>query len=151
MKSIIDIASEYVDSQGEIIKGYKYGYKGPVEFIKVYYFDFVILTINGKIPDNQSFGGACGFTIHKKDKTIQTLSFGELATLQIKNKEISDIYDKLKGVKEKSKSLSWLKNKYQLTSSELLKIKKALFTTEMHKDQIMIQLEELVSKKNRSH
>lgn len=150
MKSIIDIASEYVESQGEIIKGYKYGYKGPVEFISKYYFDFIILTIDGNIPKTPPFaGGYCGFTIDKKDRTIETLSYGELGLLENANREIRDVYTKLKDVKESSKSLGWLKNRYHLTSSELLKIRKALSETELHEEQIIVQLEELISK-NRS-
>lgn len=149
MKSIIDIASEYVESQGEVLKGYIYGYKGPIEFITKYYFDFVILTIDGNIPEIPPFvGGACGFTIDKKDKTIKVLSFGEYASLQNKNREILETYDRLKDVKENSTSLSWLKNKYQLTSSELLKIKKDLSTVDIDKEQILVQLEEIIAKNN---
>ncbi len=147
MQLIIKIASEYVESMGEVFSGYKFGFGQAKEFTSKYYFDFIFLTLDGDTPEEPPVaGGACGFTIDKKTMKIETLSFADLGLLEQNEKEINDVYYKLKDLKENSKSLNWLKSKYQLSSPELLKIKKVLTKTDIQKEQIIDQLNELITK-----
>jgi len=147
MKNIEEIASEYVSSFGEVMPGFKYGFTGFREFTFKYYYDFVFLTLNGEVPDEPPVvGGSCGFIIDKKTHEIQTLTFGDFALLENKERELDDIYDKLTNLKENSKSLTWLKFKYQLNSPELLRIKKQLQKIPLQKEIILEQLNEILTK-----
>ena len=144
MKDIELIAKNYVESLGEIVPGYKYGCKFSEKFTFKYYFDFVFLTLDGQVPKEPPVaGGACGFTIDKKSKEIETLSFGDLGLLSQSEEELNEVFDNLNQIKNNSGSLNWLKSKYNLKSSQLLAFKKLLLQTDLKKEVILQQIDKI--------
>ena len=149
MNEIYKIAKEYVDSFGEVYPGYKYGYSDLREFSFKYYFDFIFLSIDNQIPTEPLVaGGACGFIIDKKTKEIEVLTFCDLGELEDSEKELEELYEKLLEIKEESKSLMWLKSKYNLSSHQLLRVKKIIHQTSFIKEKIKEQLNELITTAN---
>lgn len=141
------IAKEFVESQGEIILGFKYGYSDLKEFTSRYYADFQLLTVEGKIPDELPFvGGASGFTIDKKTKVVAVLSFGEYASFQNRELEIEELYQQLLAIKSNNKGFSQLKVKYNLNSKNLLELKRMLDNIDLEKSHILEQLDALLVK-----
>lgn len=68
MKEFEKIALEYIESFGEVMPGFKYRIGENKEYVSKYYYDFVFVTLEGKIPKEPPIaGGACGFTIDKKN------------------------------------------------------------------------------------
>lgn len=147
MKSFEEIAHEYVEEQGEILDGFKYTFSNRTDFVQKIYFDFTIIKTDESISkEPPTVGGACGFTIDKRTLEIETLSFGELAQLSIRQKELDEAYGKLQDLKTNSSSLTWFKKKYNLTSPELLQVKKLLSATEVTKDHLLTRFIEIVEK-----
>ena len=145
MKEFEKIAQEYIESFGEVIPGFKYGIGENKEFVSKYYYDFVFVTLKGKIPiEPPVAGGACGFTIDKRTKEIEMLSFGDLGILEQHENELNEVYLKLTEIKNDSKSFNWLKCKYNLTSRELLTIKNVLTATEFERDRVLEEIEEII-------
>jgi hypothetical protein len=103
---------------------FKFGIGSLTEFLTCYYFDFRLLNINGEEYQGPAMGGAPGFIITKKDGQPKTISFGDLAVLDRQENEVKEIYKMLLDVKTRDTSLLKLKNKYRLTSGQLLKLKK---------------------------
>lgn len=76
------------------------------------------------------------------------LSFGDLGLLEQHEGELNEVYSRLTEIKNDLKSLNWLKSKYNLTSRELLRIKKVLSATELGRARVLEETEE-ISKTNR--
>ena len=76
------------------------------------------------------------------------LSFGDLGLLEQHEEELNEVYSRLTEIKNDLKSLNWLKSKYNLTSRELLRIKKVLSATELGRARVLEETEE-ISKTNR--
>lgn len=145
MNKIEEIANNYVESFGEVLPGFKYGFANLKEFTSKYYFDFVFKQMNGKIPKEPPIaGGSCGFTIEKKTLKIKNLTYFELGMLESNEKELNEIYDKIKNIKENKSSLSWLKSKFELSSKQLLEIKKTIENTEFEKETVLEQLNRII-------
>ncbi|MEO1259981.1 MAG: hypothetical protein AAFZ15_14405 [Bacteroidota bacterium] len=144
-KEFRDIAQKFVDRQGVVLPGFRYGVGEHREFIDKHYFNFIFVTLDGQIPDEPPIaGGTVGFTIDKKTKDIRSITHGQLGSLHIQEQEINLVYEKLTALKEKNKSLVWLKSRYGLTSKELLKFKKALKKVDLERKVILNQIADLV-------
>lgn len=147
-KKINEIASNYVNSLGEVLPGYTFGYINFNEFIGKYYFDFVFKKIDKKFVDNPPVaGGACGFTIDKVTFEIEQISHSELQELNNLEMKINDVYAKIKNIKNNNTSLNWLKFTYDLTSTELLEIKKMIQKTDFEKKNILEKLNSIINNK----
>ena len=145
MKEFEKIAQEYIESFGEVMPGFKYRIGENKEYVSKHYYDFVFVTLEGKIPKEPPIaGGACGFTVDKKTRKIEMLSFGDLGLLEQHEEELNEVYSRLTEIKNDSKSLNWLKSKYNLTSRELLKIKKVLSATELGRARVLEETEEII-------
>lgn len=148
MNEIEKIADNHVNSFGEVLPGFKYGFENLREFTSKYYFDFVFIQMNGVIPKETPIaGGHCGFTIDKKTFEIENLTFGEFGTLTTKERELNEIYGKIKDVKDNNSSLNWLKAKYELNSKQLLEIKKTINATEFEKETLLEQINRIIKTK----
>jgi hypothetical protein len=142
----IEIAKEFVENQGEVLPGFKYSFNEPKEYLNYFYFDFIFLTLENKIPDEPPIaGGACGFTVNKLNKKIKVLSFGDLAELDIKNREVDELYQQLLDIQSNNKSFNIIKEKYKLSSKDLLLLKKNLKETSLDKKLIFRQLDNLLN------
>ncbi|WP_412987351.1 hypothetical protein [Pontimicrobium sp. IMCC45349] len=145
MNEIEKIADNYVNSFGEVLPSFKYGFANLKEFTSKYYFDFVFIQTNGEIPEEPPVaGGYCGFTINKKTFEIENLSFGELGILTIKERELNEVYEKIKKIKDNNSSLHWLKSKYELNSKQLLEVKKTIDSTEFKKETVLEQINQII-------
>ncbi|MAB49295.1 MAG: hypothetical protein CMC05_11755 [Flavobacteriaceae bacterium] len=145
MNEIEKIADNYVNSFGEILPGFKYGFANLREFTSKYYFDFVFVQMNEVTPKEPPVaGGSCGFTIDKKTFEIENLTFGELSMLAIKERELNEVYGKIKNVKDNNSFLHWLKSKYELNSKQLLEIKKTINSTEFEKETVLEQINQII-------
>lgn len=132
-------------SFGKVVLGYKFGSRKTKEFTDSNYFDFIFLDLDGNITEEAPVaGGSCGFTIDKKTLEIKNLTFCDLGMIAQNEREINNVYNKLTDIKEKSKSLMWLKSTYKLSSPELLKIKKAIDTTKFEKETVLEQIDQLI-------
>ena len=145
MKEFEKIAQEYIESFGEVMPGFKYRIGENKENVSKHYYGFVFVTLQGKIPKEPPIaGGGCGFTIDKKTRKIEILSFGDLGLLEQHEEELNEVYSRLTEIKNDSKSLNWLKSKYNLTSRELLKIKKVLSATKLGRAKVLEETEEII-------
>ncbi|MDO7138920.1 MULTISPECIES: hypothetical protein [Flavobacteriaceae] len=145
MNEIEKIADNYVDSFGEVLPDFKYGFTDLKEFTSKYYFDFVFTRMNGEIPKEPPVaGGYCGFTIDKKTLEIENLTFAELGMLENYERKLNEIYNKVKDIKENKSSLNWLKSKFELNSEQLLEIKRSIENTEFEKETVLEQLNRII-------
>ena len=145
MNKIEEIANNYVESFGEVLSGFKYGFADLKEFTSKYYFNFVFKQMNGEIPKEPPVaGGHCGFTIEKRTLKIENLTFADLGILESNERELNEVYDKIKDIKENKSSLSWLKSKFELSSKQLLEIKRTIENTEFKKETILEQLNRII-------
>ncbi|MGH1385221.1 hypothetical protein [Kordia sp.] len=145
MNKIEKIAHNHVASFGEVVPGYKFGYGELKEFICTYYFDFIFLNLDGNISEEPPVaGGPCGFTIDKKTFEIENLTFADLGMLEQNERELNDIYHKIKNIKENNSSLNWLKSTFNLNSKQLLKIKKVIDNTEFEKETALEQINQII-------
>lgn len=141
------IATDYVESLGEILHGFKFGYSNKREFFFEIYYDFILINLDESIPSELPVaGGPAGFIVDKNSYKTKMLSFGELGLLIQRDEELENVYSKLKDIKEDSKSLSWLKSRYNLNSIQLLRIKKMLTNIDFNKQYIIKELDELITK-----
>ncbi len=141
------IAQEYVDSLEEVLPGYKFHFDDRKDFFFKIYYDFVFIDLQGNIPKEPPVvGGAVGFTIDKKTHKIEMLSWADLGLLEKSQKEIEDVYEKVNNIGSNPESLFWLKSKYDLNSSTLLKIKRVLKNTNFTKENVIEELYELIRK-----
>ncbi|MCT4640202.1 MAG: hypothetical protein N4A72_21070 [Bacteroidales bacterium] len=146
MQEYEKIAQGYVESFGEVLPGFKFRVGEQREFVWKYYYDFVFVALNGKVPEEPPLaGGACGFTIDKGTKEIEMLTFSDLETLKEKEEELTEIYLRVTDIKNESKSFSWLKSKYDLTSKELLRIKKIIMVSEFDRKTIIEEIENIIA------
>ena len=70
----------------------------------------------------------------KSDKQAKTISFGDLWALKRQEEELTEIYQTLVDVKDRSTSLMKLKSKYNLTSPQLLNVKHLLDNREIDRN-----------------
>lgn len=142
-----EIAEKYTKELGEVLPGFIYGINSCEEFLQCYFFDFVFLTLDGKVPEEPPVaGGARGISIDKEKKTVEPVTFVGYALLKREDAEVNHLYKMLENVKARSKLLTTLKSKYNLTSDELLRLKKALENTEVKKENAMQLISELIKR-----
>ncbi|MBT1696186.1 hypothetical protein KK083_04830 [Fulvivirgaceae bacterium PWU4] len=104
----------------------KFGIGEMTEFLTCYYFDFRLLDANDQEYKEPPVAGAPGFIVSKNDKQAKTISLGDLGALKRREVELTEIYQMLADVKERNTSLMKLKSKYDLTSKQLLCVKRLL-------------------------
>jgi len=91
-------------------------------------------------------GGACGFTIKRKTFKTEMITVTNLNLLKQHQKDLEHVYKKVCDIIDNSKSLSWLKTKYNLNSIELLKIKNSLSKSHFNKQNVIEKLNQLILK-----
>lgn len=129
------IAFEYADKMGEVLPGYKLGIGDHEDFSDRFYFDFVFLTIEGLTPlESPVAGGARGLTIDKNSKQIKLATHADYSSLLRRQVELHDTYEFLQGLKNGKGSLIAAKEKYNLSSEQLLEFLKALEIEEFSRD-----------------
>ncbi|TCI92140.1 hypothetical protein [Tenacibaculum sp. M341] len=146
MDSFDKIAQQYVKSLDEVSSGFKFTYSDRKEFVFKIYYNFVLVDLQGNIPKKSPvIGGASGFIIDKKTKEVESISFIDLRFLEEKQNELQDIYKKISNIKESTSSFLWLKSKYNINSTKLLKIKKMINKTNSKKQEVIEELYELIA------
>lgn len=146
MDSFDKIAQQYVKSLGEVSSGFKFTYSDRKEFVFKIYYNFVLVDLQGNIPKKHpTIGGASGFIIDKKTKEVESISFFDLRILEEKQNELQDIYKKISNIKESTSSFLWLKSKYNINSTKLLKIKKMINKTNSKKQEVIEVLYDLIT------
>ena len=73
------------------------------------------------------------------------MNLSDLETLKEKEEELTEIYLRVTDIKNESKSFSWLKSKYDLTSKELLRIKKIIMVSEFDRKTIIEEIENIIA------
>lgn len=139
------IAQNHVDNMGEVFTGFKFGIENPVDFRDRFAFDFIFLTLDGKQPKEPPVaGGARGLTIDKKTAEVTLVSHGVYSSLVIRERELNETYDLINNLKRDKKDLSFIKNKYNLNSKQLLDFSKALEDKELSKETIYQLIAQLI-------
>lgn len=145
MHDFDQIAQAYVASLGEISPGITYGFADKKEFFAQVYYDFVYrdASENPTTP-NTSLGGACGFCIDKKTTEVTMLSFGELAALEDRQRDLEELYQKITG--KEGNPWAFLKSQYQLNSAQLLQLKKLTKGSAINKEEVLEKLNNLMQR-----
>lgn len=144
-KEIEQIAKDYVESFGEVLPNFKYDYANKKEFTYKYYFDFVFKQVDGQVSlEPPVAGGACGFCIDKKTREVINVTFAELGEIQFNERKLNTAYNEITNVKESNKSLSWLKDTYNLSSKQLLGVIRIVKSKDLKKEIILEQLDEII-------
>lgn len=127
IQEAMQIAQQYLSKQTIPFIGFKYHLESPKIYLNHFYFDFILETTNNKVSsETPLIGGACGFTIHQQTKKIEVLSFADVAALEIKYQQLENLYEDVLKIKARVKTISSIKTKYQLSTKDLLQIKKHL-------------------------
>jgi hypothetical protein len=146
-KEAKQIAEEYVLTTGEVIPGFRLGIGDQLEFTGKFYFDFIWLTLDGKVPELPPIaGGSRGFTVDKKDKKIELTNHVSLGALKHNEIELSKTYQLFVDFKNGKGGLTEIKAKYKLNSEQLLELSKLVSHTELKKDKIYEIVDALVKK-----
>jgi hypothetical protein len=141
------IAEQYVLEMGEILPGFRFGVGVEEEFTGKFYFDFVLLTLDGKQSEEPPFaGGPRGLTVNKQNREVEVLSFGEYAALKNTEDKLTATYQLLVDFKNGKMRLTEVRAKFNLNSEELLKFSKVIESTELSREKTYAIVKELLDK-----
>ena len=140
-----NMAQKYTTGMGEVLPGFIFGLGDPEEFYDKFYFDLVFLTLSGEQPlEPPVAGGARGVVVEKRNKEVRPVSHAEYASIVNNQTELEETYEAFIMLKQDKRKLSFIKDKYKLSSSQLLNLIKTMESTDLVTEQTFDTLNKLI-------
>jgi len=141
------IAQQYVMEMGEIFPGFRFDIGEQEEFTGKFYFDFILVTLDGKRSEEPPFaGGARGVIVDKHNRQVQSISFRDYAALKNMENKLTATHQLLVDFKMGKRRLLEIKAKFNLDSEDLLKFSRVIKNTDLNRETTYAIIKEMLDK-----
>ena len=128
---------EKARSRGEIVEDVYYSIANPRDFYNCFYFDYIFVNSKGDLAEPPFAGGYVGITIDKSTGGLKNITTADLGGLSLRERKINELLKALTEFRENKGSLSFIKEKFNLSSAELLEFSKKIKEQELSRSSIM--------------